>query len=441
MRSFLPFLYNRRGKLESFSVEVKIEDRRHKDIPSRAGGKYQATVANLTEVREGREFLIAEIDSAKDDLWGGALGRILLDLKVLLNDSKNYEWREIKKPITSYWQSKQETAINKQKKQKAKTLWTPMGDYTLWKLAEFLTYVLDTKYELLKDDSLFSDFGRKGSSGFEKDFSELVLTPIQSKAEISSIASSRKPIDRQAKEVIDVLTKSKMSFLGPYEDIVDPEFEDYAPFLSNDEERELKALWKIHEEEKQEMEDSKKLSEAERRLKETEFWESPQGKRLNELNSRRVHGGTLTFGERERRKRQRVKEVNKEIENLLFSWEFDYETARQALDYFQYLFEKGANRRWQQEKELREMVDRAKAELGYVKEILQGNWDSNSLTLLGVIIGISASVGFGLASLAPCYKAILGIGGAVVAFIVLSLLLKWTFSRKIILKLMNRILR
>ncbi|MFZ5365709.1 MAG: hypothetical protein ACOZBZ_00265 [Patescibacteria group bacterium] len=443
MRSFLPFLYNRRGKLESFSVDVKVETRRYKGVLKKNGVEYKATVARLIEVREARKFMITELDSARDDVWGGALEKILLDLdlKPWLNDSKNYRWKEIREVIANYWHSKQKAAIAQQKKEKAKTIWIPSGDYTLWCLARFLTYVFDIKHELLKDESLFSDFRKKRLSDFEKNFTQLVLTPVQDKIEISLIVTSRKPIDCKAKDVIDVLANSKMSFLGPYEDILDPEFEDPASLLSDGEERELKALWKIYEEEKQQIETTRKLSEAERRIKEIEFWESPQGKRLNELNNRRVYGGTLAFEEKESKKRCRAKEISNEIENLLFSWEADYQLINQALDYYQYSFEHGSKKRWEQEKRLREIKDRAKAELGYVKEILKGNWDTNSLTLFGVILGLSASVGFGLVSLVPWYKAIIGFGGAVVSAISLVFLIKCPFLRRKTLTMMDKILR
>jgi len=51
-------------------------------------------------------------------------------------------------------------------------------------------------------------------------------------------------------------------------------------------------------------------------------------------------------------------------------------------------------------------------------EALEGSWNSNNLTLFGVVLSIGLSVGFGLSSLVTSYRLIIGfIGGAIGIFL------------------------
>ncbi len=437
MQSVLPLLVRRNGKLTSLAVLIEEKTRQYK----KASLSYKVVTASLIEERDGQKLVIDEFDSGLDDVWGGVSQRILLSLKVPFNDVRDFRWPELKKPIVDYWVSKQEAEIAEQKKRNARTIYTPAGDYTLWSMARFITNVLITKSELLDKKVLLDYLEKAPTRAFEHEFTKLVLTPIAYRAKIENVIAANKQDDEKVKEVIDLVIAPRLTSSGSYERILDPEYKDDTPFLGSDEERELKALWGIYEEVEKSINENKRLSKIEKQIKRSEFWDSYQGRRLNQLNAGRVRGGGLTGEEKEKRKRASIKEIREDIEIILESWGFAPDVVDRGLDYFQLLYEKAVAERWESEKHFRDVIARAKAEEGLYKEILKGSWDSNSLTLFGVIISIAISVSFGVASLVPSNKALWGIGVMIISVIILIFLVKWMLLRKWIILFMNNILK
>lgn len=432
MRSFLPFLYNWDKKFDSFSVNLAT---REKEIYK--GKKEHYLTLTTYGIKGNKKFKVYDLDSGIDNLWGGVFDNILKELQPLLNDSTSYKWKEIKNVILDYWHSKQKAATSEQKRQKVKTIYTPAGDFTLWQVCKFLSYSLDLKYKFLKDDSLFVDLKKKKLKEFDKSFSGHVLQPIFEKKLIREIVSSNNNDEDKTKKIVDIVVDSKIHTFGIYEDVSNPEYEDPAKFLSTEEERELSALWQLYEADKKRIEESTALSSAEKRLEGIAFWESPQGKLLNALNRRRVHGGTLTFEKKEIKKRERTREISKGLFNLLSSWGLEYGAVLKGLDHYQVKFEFSTMERWKKEKEFRQIMDKGKLQLEYLRDVVEGKWDSDSITLFGVIMGIALAVGFGLYSLVTCYKWAVGIVGAIASIIVYIMLSKCSWSRKTIIRLVK----
>lgn len=436
MRSFLPFLYDWNKDFESFSVELSTREK----VVYRDKKELYLTLTTYG-VKGDKKYKVCDLDSGIDNLWGGVFDSILKKLQPFLNDTTTYKWKEIKNVILDYWHGKQKEAISEQKRKKVKTIYTPAGDFTLWQVCKFLTYSLELKYKFLKHKSLFVDLNKKKLKEFDMSFSRQVLQPIFEKNLISEIISSKSTDENKAREIVNIIVDSKIPTVGLFEDVANPEYEDPAKLLSNEEERELGALWQLYEVDKKRIEESTSLSSAEKRLEGLAFWESPQGKRLNGLNRRRVHGGTLTFEKKEEKRRKRAKEISSGLFNLLSSWGLEYEAILKGLDHYQVKFEFATMERWKKEREFRQMMDRGKLQLEYLKEVVVGKWDSDSITLFGVIISIALAVGFGLYALVPYYKLIVGLSGAVASVIIYMTLSKYSWSRKKIIKLVKWSLR
>lgn len=437
MRSFLPFLHNWNKNFDSFSVVLAT---REKVIFENKKESYLTLTTYATKA--DKVYKICDLDSGIDNLWGGVFDYILKKLQPLLNDPASYKWQEVKDGVLDYYHNKQKASVKEQKRTGAKTVWTPAGDFTLWQICSFLTNTLDLKHKFLQDRKLFSDLKKKGVKGFDKTFVQLVLQPIFEKSLISEIVGSALSGENKAGEIVNILVNSKTYYSGLYEDITDPEYKDPANnLLSREEQRELDALWQVKEAYKKSVEGTPSLSAAEKKLEDLAFWESPQGKQLDSLNRRRVYGGTLTFEQKEEAKRKRTKEVSKEIFNLLSSWGIEYTAILKGLDHYQIKSEFAVMKRWKKEKEFRQVMDRGKLQLAYLKEVVEGRWDSSSITLFGVTAGIALTVGFGIFSLAPSYKFVAGVAGAAISIIIYILLSKCERSRKFIVKLMKWSLR
>lgn len=432
MRSFLPFLYNWSKDLDSFSVELAT---REKKIYK--GKKEHYLTLTTYGIKGGKKFKIYDLDSGIDNIWGGVFDNILRKLQPLLNDPASYKWKDIKDAVLDYWHSKQKASIREQKRQKAKTIYTPAGDFTLWQVCKFLTYSLDLKYKFLKNKSLFSDLKKKKLKEFDVSFSRQVLQPIFEKNLISEIINSKSTDDDKAIEIVNIVVDSKIPTVGLFEDVVNPEYEDPAKLLSSEEERELNALWQLYEADEKRIKESGSLSDVEKRLEGSAFWESPQGKRLNLLNRRRVRGGTLTFEAKEIKKRKRTKEISEDLFNLLSSWGLEYGAITKGINHYQVKFEFATMERWKKEKEFRQMMDKGRLQLEYLKEIVGGKWDSDSVNLFGVIVGVSLAVGLGVYSLVSQYKLILGVGSAIASIAIYVLLHKSMCARRIIIRLMR----
>jgi len=432
MRSILPLLHNWEKDFEGFSVELKT--RKKKIYKDRVESYLVLTTYGL---KGGKKHKISYLDSGIDNTWGGVFDNILKRLQPLLDDQESCKWSEVKKVITDYWHKKQESAIKEQKRKKAKTIYTPAGDYTLWQICEHLTYTLALKYNFLKKDSMLISLKKKQKRDFDNSLTRLVLMPISEKRKIFKTISSNKTSIEKSKNIIDIICDSKVHTTGIYEDIANPEYKDTTKLLSRAEQRELGALWRLYEDDKAKIEAKTSLSDVEQKLESKIFWESPQGKRLNKLNSRRVRGGSLSFEQKEKKIRKRANEISESLFNLLASWELGYEAVLKGLDQYQVRFEFATMERWKREREFRKTLDRGKLQLEYLKEIMEGKWDSDSVNLFGVLVGVSLAVGTGLASIVPCYKLAFGITGSVGSVLLYVLLSKWMFSRKLIIRFMR----
>ena len=435
MKNYLNFLINRESQFEKYFVSTKTLKRKS------YGEKYEFEVVVLTlgGVRKKDKYKLFDIDSGKDDFnWGGALRDMLLMSKDAIEDFKSYRWEEIKKPVVDYWIRKQQVEIEDQKKRNAKTIWTPAGDYTLSIVAEFMSRVLLAKYITLRDRSIL-DVLKKENIGIERDFDKSALNPLKTYMDIEDIVNSKQNESDTSAKIVEYLASSNLSNFG--ERILDPDYDDDTPMLTHEEEIELGALWKIYSEEEKRIKENVRLSEIEKRIQMQEFYRSPQGKRLNDLNAGRVRGGKLSFEKKEEKKRIKKERIVEALENLLTSWGIDYQNTKKGIEYYEYLYQKELAKRWEQEKHFNLVLSKSKKEIEAVSEALEGSWNSNNLTLFGVILSIGLSVSFGLSSLVPSYKVIVGLLGGIISIGICILIIKNKFIRKKILLLMNSILK
>lgn len=435
MKNYLNFLINREVQFEKYFVSAKTLKRKS------YGGKYELEVVVITldGVIKKDKYKLSDIDSGKDDFnWGGALRDMLLMSKDALEDFESYRWAEIKKPVVDYWIRKQQVEIEEQKKRNAKTIWTPAGDYTLSIVAEFMSRALLAKYITLRDRSIL-DVLKKENIGFERDFDKSTLNPLKAYMDIEDIVDSKQNESDTSVKIVEYLASSNLSNFG--ERILDPDYDDDTPMLTHEEEIELGALWKIYSEEEKIIKENARLSEIEKRIQMQEFYRSPQGKRLNDLNAGRVRGGKLSFEEKEEKKRIKKERIVEALEDLLTSWGIDYQNTKKGIEHYEYLYQKELAKRWEQEKHFNLVLSKSKREIEAISEALEGSWNSNNLTLFGVILSIGLSVSFGLSSLVTSYKVIVGLLGGIISIGICILIIKNKFIRKKILLLMNSILK
>lgn len=436
MKSFLPFLYNWNENLDSFSVNLSTRRKRYHK-------KKIVVFLTLTVygIKEDRKYVACRLDSGIDNFWGVAFDNILKKLEPLLADKKSYKWKEIKNVILDYYYGKQKASIKDQKRRNIKTIYTPAGDYTLWQICEFLSYSLDLKYKFLKNDSLFADLKKKNLEQFDKNISQLILLPIFEKKLISKAVNNKKSDEIKVKKIINVIVDSKLNTTSLYENITSPEYDDPSKPLSSMEEREINALWLLFETDKKKTEKIINLSDVEKRLERLAFWESPQGKRLSKLNSRRVHGGTLTFEEKETKKRKKAIKISESLYKLILSWEMKPEAIAKGINHYQFRFENATMERWKKHKKLQQLLNKGKLQFEYLKEIVEGKWDSDSVNLFGVMVGVSLAVGLGVYSAVCKYKLFFGTISSVASILLYILISKLMWTRRLIIKLMRWILK
>ncbi len=436
MRDRLPFFVNNIDTFKGYKVvteEVEKEYIGSKD-------KYTATVTTLVGISGTEEYEIFSIHTDRMTFWDAKQTEILKQITEPLNDFESYRWEDIKKPLVDYWLNKQELSETRQKKQGAKTVRKPGGNYALWSFGILMSFVLLAKMAILDDDRILDEL-EKEMEGFEADFTKLVLEPLKTFSEIKRIRDTESDHGQIPKKIVDVITAEGRNRSGLFQDILNPDFQAESKFLDRQEARELNSLFGLYDRIKEEIESDKKLNDIEKKSKVLEFWETPQGKRLNELNSRISHGGGLKFEEKEHLKHERILEISSDLEEVLRSWNLEDKYVRVGLQYYQDLYEKEVYSRYEKEKTFRQMIERSQAKLEDEKAILTGIWDDSSLNFIGILVGIAIGFGLSIASFADSYQWLWGIGSAVGSFFIFTLLFKWNVTKRPLLKLSRWVLK
>lgn len=436
--TLLDLLLSRPDPLESFRIPLKTENRKYSEDSS---FDYKATTLKLYEVRGGKSYKLATLDTGLHDMWGGHLKTIMIKLQPLLADEKSYKWEEVRDIVVQFWQGKIDASVATPKKDSAKTIWAPGGDYTLGRLGQFISQVYISKIELIASDKLVGFLDGTEANGFVKSFTESVLVPVRLKREILTILNADKTDDAKAQSIVDALARAGEHPPWHYDSLINPSYEDVNRPVNRSEDRELKALWNLYQKQERRIKAKRHITEAEERLEINEFWESPVGKRLNSLNAKRVHGGGMSFEEKEAAKSKTFELLSQQMKHLLSSYGLSYSAVQKGLEHYTEIYINKQWGRWEQERSMRELVDKGRAEMNYVKEMIQGEWDSNSLTLFGVIISIALSFGFGLASIVPAHKLLIGIGAGLLSVLILTSLVKWKPSRMLMVSVMKKTLK
>lgn len=388
--------YERRGeRVEGFRVEYVVED--HSQDIGPVQNKWTAHVYTVSEKRGHQWRQVDQIDTSKHDIWGGALQSILQEIFDPLNDKEHYRWDEIKKPIIDYWHSKQESDRQQDIAAGGKGQWTSMGDYTLWRLMSFIASIFGIKWELLQQIPTASEQGFDSEDAFEKEMAVMAFDEVVVRNKFQEITQSH--LDERSKAETAVIFLIEHSKKLPYSSrsyLLDPQYDDNVPLLSEEEDMELMALFQIYEEVERSIDSRAGVSKEEKRLLKYDFWETETGKRLNQLNSRRVHGGSLSFNKQEEKKLEVAKNISKLFLFLFGSWGFSVkDTQRKYME----LYVRERWKREQRETSMRSVITKGKKQTEILRDILGGRWDSDSLSFFGIIVGIFVGIFFGIFSL------------------------------------------
>jgi len=227
-----------------------------------------------------------------------------------------------------------------------------------------------------------------------------------------------------------------------------PKFALFEPFY-DDESRplygieldELYAMERRFDKEKKKIEEKYSNNNAMQKIEIGELFETDYYKKIKSCESRRVMGASLVFSQKEEKIREEARVIASELVNIIISWGIHHlDTARKSISHYWDLFEEKAWERQNKETEYKQSKNKWKDDIQDMKKIQDGQWDSNTMTLLGVIIAILVSIFFGLPSIfneLAWYCALSIALGFTFLFVILFKLKR---SRKIIIKLIKNIL-
>ncbi len=409
------------------------------------GGSVEHLIYFLEEKRNSEWKAVTSLNVNMSDLWGGELKKILANIEDYLNDSSSYKWTETKLPITDFWRQRQKQEIERDLEAGGKGQWTIMSDHTLDELMKFIASIYGTKWEILR--KLPSELPEWMSSkdAFENQVTSMAFDEVIVRDKIAKILETTPDDDEKARNIVQLIVNHslKSSFA---ESLLNPvHYQDKVIFLSSDEELEIAALWELFENFKNDIEGDRNLIPEEKRIKMHYFWQKETGKRLNELNNRCVYGGTLKFGEKEESKRAIAYEIADRLFRILLTWGLSFGAAQTGKKEYFRLYSKEAWRRELREINFQNRIQQADSELKMFTEIMRSEWDSNSLTFLGVIIAIALAVFFGVFSLIPDIKwwgkILISVGCATLGLVLLVTGFKFERLRKPLLRWSRQILQ
>ena len=392
-KTFLPYQKNP-STLEDFKIEFKSEE---KSNPPPLNDKWTANIYSINEKRSNKWIMTSGLDTSEVDIWRGKLDDILKQILSLLNNKSDFKWKEIKKYIVDFWHQKQKHDKQEDIAAGGSGKWTSMMDLSLSQLMKFIAIIFGLKWEILKTLPLYLEDELKSKDDFEKQISWMVFDEVIIKNKLQEMSQSSESLQKKTKDAVDyIIEHSKhLNYLHRM-DLLDPHYDDEAPLLSFNEKDELNALFELYEEFNQEIDNDKSLSLDEKKLKKYDFWDTETGKRLNELNKRRVYGAGLSFKEKENRKRKVANKIVNDLGFLLIIWGLDFKECKKY--YFQ-LYVKESWKREKRELETRDLINKGESQTELMRQLIKGGWDSNSMTFFGVVVGIIIAVLLGLLSL------------------------------------------
>jgi hypothetical protein len=416
----LPFFVNNSKRFAEYKVEIKEES-----VEEEYSEESWTKLILVFSGKVGDNWYeLKALDTAFVSYWDTELTAILKDIAIPLGDFSKYEWEAISTPIVNYWVEEQKGSVTNQLKKGKRSFSRPAYD----PLQGIITEIMIAKYSVLQETSILK-FLKDKRGGFEGDFIENILKPLQTYVAIESVVASKIKEGEKVKKIIDLVILSCRQG-GICEDILDPNFKDDTAFLSRDERRELNSLFKLFDNLEKEINSNTKYSDMEKRIRVSDFFETQQGKRLNLLNSRRVRGGTLSFKKKEKRKRERVGEITEMLGEILLSWRFESKDVEKGLQYYQDLYEKEAYQRFTREREWQKSINTYQEKMNAYKTIQIGKWEESSLSFLGILLGLVVGVVFGVLSFVDSCHWFWGILSFIGSIVFIVLLVKCKYFRK-----------
>ncbi len=435
MEEFLQ-LFIKQSKYTSYRVDVV--EKKEKYVGSEE--TYDATIATLWGISKlGGEDAIFRINSGKLPNWDDEQTEILRTIAKYLNDFSSYLLEESIEPLVQYWNAIRRKSIAVQKRKGVKNPWVPGGNFTLMSFEIFISHTMIAKFLHLKDISVL-DFLDNGKDAFEKDIYRSILEPLDVYVRLDEIIESESDKKIATEKIIKEIIEVSKKHMFVRDSLLDPHFASTSRFITETETRELNSLFTLYEKLENKTQRDKKLDKIEKKLKLIEFWDSPQGKRLDHLNSLRVYGGDMTFEQREEAKRDQLQRYMDLIENILESWKIQDKYIIWGLQYYQDLYEESVYNRYVSDIEHKDYIDSSRKQIKEYGDILRGIWDSDHLNFIGILLGLVIGLAVEFASQFESYKWLWGIGMLLFSGIVLIGLFKWKVTRRWLSKLSKWVL-
>lgn len=385
---FLPYR-KLRGKLMDFEVvlEKKIEEIDLTDKMPKIKYKFpkiksEYVELKLIEVRNNKKRITSLINTKNHIMWGIKSFPLLKEIVVPLSDKLEYKWGQVEEIIINFLKTEN----------KYKTF-----DYTLGSLTSFIGDVFRAKFEITGQD--FEQF-MDADDNYVKDIRLNVFSKLKVFKELINISSSKINNEEKGGKMIEVIIKHHNSFFMP-------KFAFYEPFYQDDfeplfilEEDELSAMERLIYRELDKIEAEHTDDKDMQKILKDELFDTYYYKRLKSLSSRTVVGARLSFEEKENKKREEAQLICYELLNILVSWGIhDLRASRKCISVYWDLFEEKAWERQKKDMRDKKQENKWKQDLIEMKKIQTGQWDSNTLTLFGVIIAIFFSIFLGTPSL------------------------------------------
>jgi len=419
---FLPYK-KLTGKLKYFEVILEEKSKEIKLHKKMRKINEEYLEFKLIENRDNKNKITSIMETGNHILWEKNSFPILKEITELLNDKSEYRWKEIEKIIVNYLKKNNKYGI---------------FDYTLANLTSFIGYVFRAKYELNNKD--FEEFMDAEDSS-QKEIRLNVFSKLKIFKELINIDASHFNKEQKGRKIIETILRFHHSHFMPNFTFYDPFYPDNFKPSNIFELDELHAMERLFKRELDKIDDQYQGKKDKQRLKKEELFDTYYYKRIKSLRNKRVIGAGLSFEEKENRLRKEAQDINFALVIILSSWGIhESHLARKCLSIYWDLFERRAWERQQEETKRLKQKNKWKKDVEEMKKIQKGQWDSNTMTLLGVIIAIFFSLFFGLPSIFNRLSLWLSFGIALIFTFLFVISFKSKSIRKFMIGIIKKIL-
>jgi len=239
----------------------------------------------------------------------------------------------------------------------------------------------------------------KAEESYIKDIRLSVFSKLKVFKELVNISSSAHSNKEKGKKIVDAIIKYHHSHSMPNFAFFEPFYQDDFEPLFVIEEDELYAMERLFDRELEKIKDEYPDNKEMQRIMRDELFDTYYYKRIQSYENRRVVGVGLSFEEKEDRIRKEAQLISYELINILASWGiYGLDVTKECVSIYWDLFEEKAWERQKEEMRDIKLENKWKQDIIEMKKVQAGQWDSNTMTLLGVIIAIFLSILFGTPS-------------------------------------------